>query len=358
MLVFQKKRIVFWCIVKGIMGFERFEDIPPELKLLQKEPEEVDLSRRNFLKGIGVVALGSVVGKAKESFAESNVETPTKGDSVLSGGQENLSERLLGLEYKNGVELFRQKALSEKEEYAGFYMEKNGKGVWQMAQYGEGLAKIDYDLVETGLKEEPNLLYVFHTHPTEGIYTNDEKRKKDVREGKEFPVGMPPSLLDIGSSVDMHDQLLGKYKGATEIKEKVIDEAGVWTYSFDDNHPYIKEVRELKKETKEVLLGLSENPSVKVYLEENPGIEDSDPRIVNINIFSNMNRFDQRAREGLAFLIKKIEKLSKDGFEVQMSEFMYRTLVKERRQPSPQQIAELYKKIGVNLVFEPHEIDK
>lgn len=346
---------VFWCIVMSIMGFENLGETSIETEPLQNKPEEeIDLSRRNFLKGLGAIALSSLIAQPQESFA-GNTTRETSGKENQLVNYENPNEQILSQEYKKGVELFRQKALNEKEEYAGFYVEKEGNGTWQSARHKEGLATINYDSVEEALKGKPNILYIFHTHTTDGIYETDVDRKKDVREGRENPVGMPPSVLDIGTAIDMHDQLLRDYKGTIKIKEKVIDEAGVWTYSFDEKHPCIEEIRELKKFIKKTVSGLSENLSVKAYIDKNPVTKDSDPRIANMDIFDNVSSFDLEAREALSLISKKIGSLGKIIHEVQRNEFMYRALVKERRQPSPQKIADLYKEMGVNLTFEPHE---
>ena len=215
---------VFWCIVMSIMGFENLGETSIETEPLQNEQqeEEIDLSRRNFLKGLGAIALSSLIAQPQESSA-GNTTRETPGKENLLVNHENPNEQILSPEYKKGVDFFRQKALNEKEEYAGFYVEKEGNGTWQSARHKEGLATINYDSVEEALKEKPNLLYIFHTHTTDGIYETDVDRKKGVREGKENPVGMPPSVLDIGTAIDMHDQLLRDYKGTIKIKEKVID---------------------------------------------------------------------------------------------------------------------------------------
>ena len=209
--------------------------------------EEEKLSRREFLKrGMALGAAGILEWYAPLEEKRALSKEVKAGDSWLGG-----------------LKALHDDALFANDESIALYR-KNKDGIGSWAHYTEGRTPILFseDVFREELGKKPKEIKLVHTHPIAQFSSYEifsSELMTNIRDGKQAPPSMPPSIEDIFSDIESNT-IVQKHED-TVFVSGVIDPRGLWEFSRDENHEFVKLASFLYKAMRFV-----ENPTIIALL--------------------------------------------------------------------------------------------
>lgn len=330
------------------------------------DQENVDMSRRNFLRG-AVALAGSTFLEACSivPFAGVEVGEAKKNESETEKNKERTSEI-----YEAGIkELHRKAMYDDNEDSAVFVVKKDGSAEWltisdeEKERYKTSTSVPVSYLHENVAQKDVVYIELAHTHPVAAFSLSDQN-KDYVRKGWLPPPTMPPSLTDIGSDlmisrgIDIKDQF--------KFRKSVVDPAGVWTYSIDQTNPAIKKMEEVQIFSTEMLKKLGDSMEIKKLIKDGKISYHSGDHPISqgLTFVAEITKhLSELKPEQAALVTSVIERSASLGQSSEIAEFM--TSIEysnfSRELTDAENLAKavgIYKRMGVELKFSPFGKEK
>lgn len=224
-----------------IKACNRTVNLPPDKVEKIKKTFDVVEKLKTISKETGslLAALIIAMGSVDANITRANDGSKVKGESRIEEVVENKDKEKENAEsYNKKIAELKESVYKDNHEKFTIVSINNGNLEFAESAEEKNFGNVDFEKIETAIKNGSEKIEIIHTHPLEGYPNYSQKEIEEIREGKSEPSPHPPSVTDLASLM----QELNYFKTDNKrIENKIIDPTGEWIFKIgDENNYFIK----------------------------------------------------------------------------------------------------------------------